>query len=169
MEAILQNILVNTYNPDKLLRSQAEDALKNFIFAEGSPLLLICGFLRYCWIILRCLYQLETSLLFDWLRSQWLVLLSLWWWYKCYSLSINDMSIIPPLSFGYMYNSLYMIQERESNAYIISEVRIILVSYFSLNRWWFSTFLYSFLFLGAIFALLSLIGDRSITPSFFMI
>jgi hypothetical protein len=36
MEAILQNILVNTYNPDKPLRAQAEDALKNFIFAEGA-------------------------------------------------------------------------------------------------------------------------------------
>lgn len=35
MEAILQNILVNTYNPDKQLRAQAEEALKNFIFAEG--------------------------------------------------------------------------------------------------------------------------------------
>jgi hypothetical protein len=35
MEAVLQDILVNTYNPDKALRAQAESALKNFIFAEG--------------------------------------------------------------------------------------------------------------------------------------
>ena len=38
MEAILQNILVNTYNPDKELRAQAEDALKNFIFAQGEDM-----------------------------------------------------------------------------------------------------------------------------------
>ena len=36
MEAVLQNILINTYNPDKQLRSNAENALKNFIFAEGT-------------------------------------------------------------------------------------------------------------------------------------
>ena len=36
MEGILQNILINTYNPDKDLRTQAEDALKNFIFAKGD-------------------------------------------------------------------------------------------------------------------------------------
>jgi hypothetical protein len=35
MEAVLQDILINTYNPNKELRSQAEHALKNFIFAEG--------------------------------------------------------------------------------------------------------------------------------------
>ena len=40
MEAILQDILVNTYNPDKQLRAQAEDALKNFIFAEGRRIYL---------------------------------------------------------------------------------------------------------------------------------
>ena len=40
MEAILQDILVNTYNPDKQLRAQAEEALKNFIFAKGIPLFL---------------------------------------------------------------------------------------------------------------------------------
>ena len=38
MEAVLQDILINTYNPDKQLRSQAENALKNFIFAEGELL-----------------------------------------------------------------------------------------------------------------------------------
>lgn len=35
MSAMLQQILVNTYNPDKLARFEAEDALKNFIFAKG--------------------------------------------------------------------------------------------------------------------------------------
>ena len=40
MEAILQDILVNTYNPDKQLRAQAEEALKNFIFAKGILLFL---------------------------------------------------------------------------------------------------------------------------------
>jgi hypothetical protein len=38
MEAVLQDILINTYNPNKELRSQAENALKNFIFAEGELL-----------------------------------------------------------------------------------------------------------------------------------
>ena len=41
MEAVLQDILINTYNPDKQLRTQAENALKNFIFGEGN--VLACG------------------------------------------------------------------------------------------------------------------------------
>ena len=38
MEVVLQDILINTYNPDKQLRSQAENALKNFIFEKGKVL-----------------------------------------------------------------------------------------------------------------------------------
>lgn len=43
MEAVLQDILINTYNPDKQLRTLAENALKNFIFGEGN--VLACGHL----------------------------------------------------------------------------------------------------------------------------
>lgn len=48
MEAVLQDILINTYNPDKQLRTQAENALKNFIFGEG--------------IVLACRHQLAILL-----------------------------------------------------------------------------------------------------------
>ena len=48
MEAVLQDILVNTYNPDKALRAQAESALKNFIFAEGEDCDQYVAFLWSC-------------------------------------------------------------------------------------------------------------------------
>lgn len=41
MEAVLESILINTYNPDAQLRKQAEQALNQFLISNGALVALL--------------------------------------------------------------------------------------------------------------------------------
>jgi hypothetical protein len=41
MEPVLQSILINTYNPDNQLRSQAEEQLNHFLLTSGAFIILL--------------------------------------------------------------------------------------------------------------------------------